>query len=180
MKTYNQFKEDLQEAVPLAIMAAPMLPKILGGAAALAGGLGLVHQATRQGQGGRSQPVDYGQGGTATPRTPNVQRGRLSSNDAYNRAKEAEKKAARREEQQRARERKASESGSTSELGQKADEVLQGIRDAEYATQRRENPELLKKEAQTRQQRIKAERKRQRQAAMRERMNKAADRLGLD
>ena len=31
-------------------------------------------EATKQGQGGRSQPTDYGQGGTAKPRTKNVQR----------------------------------------------------------------------------------------------------------
>ena len=33
----------------------------------------MIHQATKQGQGGRSQPADYGQGGTATPRGKSVQ-----------------------------------------------------------------------------------------------------------
>ena len=75
MKSYDRFKKDLTEAVPLAApLLAPLVPKILGGAAAAVGLGGMIHQATKQGQGGRSQPADYGQGGTATPRTPNVQR----------------------------------------------------------------------------------------------------------
>ena len=70
MKTYKQF---MSEAVPL--LAAPAIMK----AAPLVVGAGVkaaqsLMKATKQGQGGRSQPTDYGQGGTAKPRTKNVQR----------------------------------------------------------------------------------------------------------
>ena len=75
MKSYARFKKDLTEAVPLAApLLAPLVPKILGGAAAAVGLGGMIHQATKQGQGGRSQPADYGQGGTAKPRGKSVQR----------------------------------------------------------------------------------------------------------
>tara|TARA_B100001939_G_C16796150_1_gene553532 strand:+ start:184 stop:672 length:489 start_codon:yes stop_codon:yes gene_type:complete len=75
MKSYARFKKDLTEAVPLAApLLAPLVPKIVGGAAAAVGLGGMIHQATKQGQGGRSQPADYGQGGTAKPRGKNVQR----------------------------------------------------------------------------------------------------------
>ena len=71
MKTYKQF---MSEAVP-ALLAAPAIMK----AAPLVVGAGVkaaqsVMKATKQGQGGRSQPTDYGQGGTAKPRTKNLQR----------------------------------------------------------------------------------------------------------
>jgi hypothetical protein len=101
MKSYARFKKDLTEAVPLAApLLAPLVPKIVGGAAAAVGLGGMIHQATKQGQGGRSQPADYGQGGTATPRGKSVQRGKLSSNDAYNRAKAEEKRRDRRLQRQ--------------------------------------------------------------------------------
>ena len=70
MKTYKQF---MSEAVP-ALLAAPALTKAVGAAMAGTGLAGMVMKATKQGQGGRSQPTDYGQGGTAKPRTKNVQR----------------------------------------------------------------------------------------------------------
>ena len=67
-------KQFMSEAVP-ALLAAPAIMK----AAPLIVGAGVkaaqsVMKATKQGQGGRSQPTDYGQGGTAKPRTKNVQR----------------------------------------------------------------------------------------------------------
>ena len=180
MKTFQEFQKDLHEVAP-ALLAAPLaIPALTFAAGATANYLKGVYQARKQGEGGRAQPVDYGQGGTATPRTPNVQRGRLSSNDAYNKRIKELNRQEREQEREAARSKPASQSSSSSELGQKADEVLQGIRDAEYAKQRRENPELLKKEAQTRQERIKAERKKQRQVSMRERMRKAAEQQGLD
>ena len=75
MKSYARFKKDLTEAVPLAApLLAPLVPKILGGAAAAVGLGGMIHQATKQGEGGRSQPADYGQGDTTKPRGKNVQR----------------------------------------------------------------------------------------------------------
>ena len=64
----------MSEAVP-ALLAAPAIMK----AAPLVVGAGVkaaqsLMKATKQGQGGRSQPTDYGQGGTAKPRTKNLQR----------------------------------------------------------------------------------------------------------
>ena len=70
MKTYKQF---MSEAVP-ALLAAPVLTKAIGAGLAATGLTGMIMKATKQGQGGRSQPTDYGQGGTAKPRTKNLQR----------------------------------------------------------------------------------------------------------
>ena len=71
MKTYKQF---MSEAVP-ALLAAPAImkaaPFVVGAGVKAAQSL---MKATKQGQGGRSQPTDYGQGGTAKPRTKNLQR----------------------------------------------------------------------------------------------------------
>ena len=117
MKTYKQF---VAEAVPL--IAAPLAPLVVG-----AGVKALDHvlKARKQGEGKRSQPVDYGQGGTATPRGKSVQRGRLNSNDAYNRAKREERK---KEAQRRARER--------AERG--IDELIGSEEDRRYAKQKRQ------------------------------------------
>ena len=71
MKTFQQFQQDLQEAIPLALPAAGLALPMIGGAVKLAQGY---LQARKQGEGRRSQPVDYGQGGETTPRTANVQR----------------------------------------------------------------------------------------------------------
>ena len=109
MKSYARFKKDLTEAVPLAApLLAPLVPKILGGAAAAVGLGGMIHQATKQGQGGRSQPADYGQGGTATPRTPNVQRpaGKVSRQNFRERERQR-----RREERAKERKRETQSSG---------------------------------------------------------------------
>ena len=57
-----------------ALLAAPALTKAVGAGLAATGLTGMIMKATKQGQGGRSQPTDYGQGGTAKPRTKNVQR----------------------------------------------------------------------------------------------------------
>lgn len=77
MKTFQQFQQDLQEFAPA---LAPLAPYVLPATAAALGAAGL-YFAKKQGEGKRSQPVDYGQGGTATPRTPNVQRpsGKITS-----------------------------------------------------------------------------------------------------
>jgi len=95
MKSYARFKKDLTEAVPLAApLLAPLVPKILGGAAAAVGLGGMIHQATKQGQGGRSQPADYGQGGTAKPRGKSVQRpsGKVSAAELQKRQARQDRK----------------------------------------------------------------------------------------
>ena len=114
MKTYKEFKE-------AAILAAPLAPLVVGAGVKA---LDYIMKARKQGEGRRSQPVDYGQGGTATPRGRNVQRGRLNPNDAYNRAKKEERK---KEAQRRARER----------AEQGIDELIGSEEDRRYAKQKR-------------------------------------------
>jgi len=153
MKTYSKFREDLQEALP-AVLAAPYaIPALTFAAGAAANYLKGVYQAKRQGEGGRSQPVDYGQGGTARPRTPNVQRGRLSANDSYNRQKQQER---REDAQRRARER--------AERG--IDELIGSDAERKAAADARANQPQIQREL--------------RRKATRERMDKAARERGLD
>ena len=153
MKTFQEFQKDLNEVAP-ALLAAPLvLPALTFAAGATANYMKGVYQARKQGEGKRSQPVDYGQGGTAKPRTPNVQRGRLSSNDAYNRQKKEERKA---EAQRRAREK--AEQGIDSLIGSDAERKA-------AAEARANQPQIQR---------------RLRQQAMRKRMDQAADKLGLD
>jgi len=153
MKTYSKFREDLQEALP-AVLAAPYaIPALTFAAGAAANYLKGVYQAKRQGEGGRSQPVDYGQGGIARPRTPNVQRGRLSANDSYNRQKQQER---REDAQRRARER--------AERG--IDELIGSDAERKAAADARANQPQIQREL--------------RRKATRERMDKAARERGLD
>ena len=114
MKTYKEFKE-------AAILAAPLAPLVVGAGVKA---LDYIMKARKQGEGRRSQPVDYGQGGTATPRGRNVQRGRLNANDAYNRVKREER---RKEAQRRARER----------AEQGIDELIGSEEERRYAKQKR-------------------------------------------
>jgi len=97
MKTFNQFQQDLQEAIPA---LAPLVPYVLPAAAAALGAAGMVYQARKKQP---PQPSDYGQGGeTAKPRTPNVQRGRLDPNEVYKRRRQ---ELNRQDAQARAREK---------------------------------------------------------------------------
>ena len=91
MKTYKQF---MSEAVP-ALLAAPLITKAVGAGLAATGLTGMIMKATKQGQGGRSQPTDYGQGGTATPRGKSVQRpsGKMTAADAQKRQAALDRKA---------------------------------------------------------------------------------------
>jgi hypothetical protein len=71
VKTFQQFQQDLQEFAPA---LAPLAPYVLPAAAAALGAAGL-YFAKKQGQGGRSQPVDYGQGGEGSkPRSQSTVR----------------------------------------------------------------------------------------------------------
>ena len=91
MKTYKQFMSEVVLAAPLAIPVA----KAIGAGLAATGLTGMIMKATKQGQGGRSQPTDYGQGGTATPRGKSVQRpsGKMTAADAQKRQAALDRKA---------------------------------------------------------------------------------------
>jgi len=90
MKSYKNFKKDLTEAVPLALpFMAPIVPKIVGGAAAALGAAGLIYQSRKQGQGRRSQPTDYGQGGTTRPTPKSVRRPSSKISPAESQARQA-------------------------------------------------------------------------------------------
>ena len=134
MKSYDRFKKDLTEAVPLAApLLAPLVPKIVGGAAAAVGLGGMIHQATKQGQGGRSQPADYGQGGTAKPRGKSVQRpsGKMSDAELQRRQAIEDRKS---EAKLRAQERRDAEQR---DIEQKIDDLIGSQADRRYAKQRR-------------------------------------------
>ena len=134
MKSYDRVKKDLTEAVPLAApLLAPLVPKIVGGAAAAVGLGGMIHQATKQGQGGRSQPADYGQGGTAKPRGKNVQRpsGKMSDAELQRRQALEDRKS---EAKLRAQERRDAEQR---DVEQKIDDLIGSQADRRYAKQRR-------------------------------------------
>jgi len=68
MKTFNQFQQDLQEAIPA---LAPLAPYVLPAAAAALGAAGMIYQARKRQP--PTPPSDFGQGET-TPRKPAVQR----------------------------------------------------------------------------------------------------------
>ena len=187
MKTFQEFQKDLNEVAP-ALLAAPLvLPALTFAAGATANYMKGVYQARKQGEGGRSQPVDYGQGGSTQSRKPAVQRGRLNANDAYNRQKKEERKA---EAQRRAREK--AEQGIDELIGSDAERKAA----AEARARARENqPQVqqrLRKEAEAEKARQKENRRAEmrrrmenaarelERADMRRRMNQAADKLGLD
>ena len=151
MKTFSRFQRDLQEAIPLAIGAGLALPMIGAGVKLVQGYL----QAKKQGQGGRSQPVDYGQSGEgAKPRKPPVQRpsGKITAAQAQQRQARLDRK-----DQVQADQEEAAKQGIERLLGSDKDRVA--------AAQARANPEA------------------QRSAALKrtisQRMSQAADRLGL-
>jgi len=132
VKTFQEF----QEAALVLPLAAPIgkaaLPIIVGG-------IKLVS--------------DLMKADTAKPRTPNVQRGRLNPNDAYNRQKKEERKA---EAQRRAREK----------AEQGIDELIGTDTARREASAARANQPQIQRDL--------------RRQAMRERMRKAAEQQGLD
>ena len=150
MKTFQQFQQDLQEFAPA---LAPLAPYVLPAAAAALGAAGL-YFARKQGQGGRSQPVDYGQGGTATPRTPNVQRpsGKIT-------AAENQRRQALEDRRAQARER------AEAKAQQRIDDLIGSDAERKAAAQARANQPQIQQGL--------------RRQATRDRMNQAANRLGL-
>ena len=150
MKTFQQFQQDLHEFVPA---LAPLAPYVLPAAAAALGAAGM-YLAKKQGEGKRSQPVDYGQGGETKARTPNVQRpsAKLTAAELQKRQAAADRKAA-------ARERAAANTQ------QKIDDLIGSDAERKAAAQARANQPQIQKGL--------------RQQATRDRMSQAAKRLGL-
>lgn len=149
MKTFQQFQQDLKEFAP-----ALLAPYVLPAAAAALGAAGLIHQARKQGEGKRSQPVDYGQGGTATPRTPNVQRPSAKITAAEN-----QRRQALEDRRAQARER------ADAKAQQRIDDLIGSDAERKAAAQARANQPQIQQGL--------------RRQATRNRMNQAADRLGL-
>ena len=154
MKTFQQFQQDLHEFVPALAAAAELAaPYVLPAATAALGAMGL-YQASKQGQGKRSQPVDYGQGGETTPRTPNVQRPSAKTTAARTQAQ-----VARDDRRAAARERAAANTQ------QKIDALIGSDAERKAAAQARANQPQIQRDL--------------RRQATRDRMRQAADKLGL-
>ena len=148
MKTYKQFvegcgcahkkkkKTNVAEAVPL--LAAPLaipVGKAIGAGLAATGLTGMIMQARRQGEGKRSQPVDYGQGVTATPGPGrSTQRTHRKDRSAQRQADQA-REDRRAEAKRRAQERKEAEQR---DVEQKIDDLIGSEADRKYAKQKRQ------------------------------------------
>ena len=150
MKTFQQFQQDLHEFVPA---LAPLAPYVLPAAAAALGAAGM-YFARKQGEGKRSQPVDYGQSGETTPRTPNVQRPSAKTTAARTQAQ-----VARDDRRAAARERAAANTQ------QKIDNLIGSDAERKAAAQARANQPQIQQGL--------------RRQATRDRMSQAADKLGL-
>ena len=92
-------------------------------------------QARKQGEGKRSQPVDYGQGGTATPGPGvNTRRTHRKDRSAQRQADQA-REDRRAEARQRAQERRAQEQR---DVEKKIDDLIGSEADRKYAKQKRQ------------------------------------------
>lgn len=147
MKTFGEF----QESAAALRLASKVLPAILTGI----GAAGTILQARKQGEGKRSQPVDYGQGEGSKPRTQATVRPTGPKADYKARLKAQQQ--ARREEVRANREERAQQ-GIDSLIGSDAERKA-------AAEARANQPETQR---------------RLRQQSMRERMRKAAEARGLD
>jgi len=155
MKTYSKFREDLQEALP-AVLAAPYaIPALTFAAGAAANYLKGVYQAKRQGEGGRSQPVDYGQGEGSKPRPQATVRPAGAKAD-YKARLRAQQQARRAEVEANRQER----------AQQGIDQILGTDDERKAAAEARANQRQIQREL--------------RRKATRERMDKAARERGLD
>ena len=148
MKTYKQFvegcgcahkkKKKTENVAEVALLAAPLaipVGKAIGAGLAATGLTGMIMQARRQGEGGRSQPVDYGQGGTATPGPGrSTQRTHRKDRSAQRQADQA-REDRRAEARRRAQERKEAEQR---EVEQKIDDLIGSEADRRYAKQKRQ------------------------------------------
>ena len=130
MKTYKQFVAEVVALAPLAIPVG----KAIGAGLAATGLTGMIMQARRQGEGKRSQPVDYGQGGTATPGPGrSTQRTHRKDRSAQRQADQA-REDRRAEARLRAKERREAEQR---DVKQKIDDLIGSEADRRYAKQKR-------------------------------------------
>ena len=130
MKTYKQFVAEVVALAPLAIPVG----KAIGAGLAATGLTGMIMQARRQGEGKRSQPVDYGQGGTATPGPGvNTRRTHRKDRSAQRQADQA-REDRRAEARLRAKERREAEQR---DVKQKIDDLIGSEADRRYAKQKR-------------------------------------------
>ena len=130
MKTYKQFVTEVVALAPLAIPVG----KAIGAGLAATGLTGMIMQARKQGEGKRSQPVDYGQGGTATPGPGrSTQRTHRKDRSAQRQADQA-REDRRAEARRRAQERKEAEQR---DVEQKIDDLIGSEADRRYAKQKR-------------------------------------------
>ena len=131
MKTYKQFVAEVVALAPLAIPVG----KAIGAGLAATGLTGMIMQARKQGEGKRSQPVDYGQGGTATPGPGrSTQRTHRKDRSAQRQADQA-REDRRAEARRRAQERRETEQR---DVEQKIDDLIGSEADRRYAKQKRQ------------------------------------------
>ena len=126
MKTYKQF---VAEALPL--LAAPLAPLIVGAGVKASQ---YVMQARKQGEGKRAQPVDYGQGGTATPGPGRSTRRTHKKDRSAQRQADQAREDRRAEARRRAQERKEAEQR---DVEKKIDDLIGSEADRRYAKQKR-------------------------------------------
>lgn len=149
MKTFSQFQQNLKEFAPA---LAPLAPYVLPAIGAAAYGIKGYLEARKQGEGKRSQPVDYGQGGETKSRTPNVQR------------PSGKTTAARTQAQVAADDRRAEARARAQEkVQQRIDDLIGSDNERKAAAQARANQPQIQK-----------------RLSLRNRMNNAANNLGLD
>lgn len=143
-------KDNIQEALPL---LAPLAPYVLPAAATALGAAGMIMQARKQGQGARSQPVDYGQSGEgSTPRTPATVRPAAPKADY----KTLQRQRQREEAESRRREREE-------DSQRKIDQLIGTDAERKAAAQARANQPQIQQQL--------------RRQSQRDRMNRAAENI---
>ena len=149
MKTFQEFQENA--ALLRAVGSGKVLPAIMTGI----GAVGTILQARKQGEGKRSQPVDYGQGEGSKPRQQATVR--PAGPKADYKARLRAQQQARRAEVEANRQERAQ---------QGIDQILGTDAERKAAAEARANQPQIQR--------------RLRQQSMRERMRKAAEQQGLD
>ena len=155
MKTFQEFQKDLHEVAP-ALLAAPLaIPALTFAAGATANYLKGVYQARKQGEGKRSQPVDYGQGEGSKPRPQATVR--PAGPKADYKARLRAQQQARRAEVEANRQERAQ---------QGIDQILGTDAERKAAAEARANQRTIQRDL--------------RRKATRERMQRAAEQQGLN